>query len=652
MKFSQTELDSLLQGNRFGHFEFLRRLDSERKLSCECRFVPERVYAGRYACVELRIGTGAEGLSQGGRIAVKPPPHFGGIRDKYNIYSYQNEDPFTDGYVAASNSSGNTLAIEVCGQGAGRNSRNLLLVTNTEDPLEAGEFISIHIGDPVRSRGICIQEYSGHELFRVAVDPSGEGDFYKVAAPPELEIVGNHATHFLVNVPATPEAGQPVHLSIAAVDDAHDNPDFSYYGELSITTAGEGGPYPKKTVTVNKESKGVVGFDDLMFPPSHVSRVVVEDKVNGIRGISNPVVPEFLSDYRIFFGDIHGHTRDCDGGGSLEDYLEWGRDVMNLDFCAVSNHSDQQHTQEAWSDMKWRRIRDAIKHYHAPGRFVTFFGYEWSNWNNGHRNVYFLDESGPIYTNEMKETATADRLWKKLEGENALSILHHPAFGCDMQYKSPPAIEPLVEIFSIWGCSETEKIDMSDKGRETATLHELYAAGMRLGVIAGTDNHLGRPAHGWTWNTARTIPNPNHADSSLRDRYSSPVFGNGLACILAKSNTRNDLIEAMRARRTYATTGERILLDFRVDNQPMGSEIVCKGRPNASIRAIGTRVIERLEIIRDGSVVYSEEPGQRELSVDVDLATAVDSTSYVYARITQVDGNLAWSSPVWFSAGD
>ena len=29
-----------------------------------------------------------------------------------------------------------------------------------------------------------------------------------------------------------------------------------------------------------------------------------------------------------------------------------------------------------------------------PGRFVTFLGFEWTNWVSGHRNVYYRDGDG------------------------------------------------------------------------------------------------------------------------------------------------------------------------------------------------------------------------------------------------------------------
>lgn len=42
--------------------------------------------------------------------------------------------------------------------------------------------------------------------------------------------------------------------------------------------------------------------------------------------------------YRVFWGDVHGHTSHSDGKGSLDDYFTHARDVSKLDFVIVSDH--------------------------------------------------------------------------------------------------------------------------------------------------------------------------------------------------------------------------------------------------------------------------------------------------------------------------
>ena len=69
--------------------------------------------------------------------------------------------------------------------------------------------------------------------------------------------------------------------------------------------------------------------------------------------------------------------------------------------------------------------------------------------------------------------------------------------------------------------------------------------GLRLSTIAASDDHRSQPG--------------------------KPHWG--LAAVRAPALTREAIFDALHARRTYGTTGQRILLDFRVNDAPMGSEI-------------------------------------------------------------------------------
>ncbi len=58
--------------------------------------------------------------------------------------------------------------------------------------------------------------------------------------------------------------------------------------------------------------------------------------------------------YRIFWGDVHGHTSHSDGKGSLDDYFAYARDVSNLDFVIVTDHDfGNGNPTRAWSSPVW-----------------------------------------------------------------------------------------------------------------------------------------------------------------------------------------------------------------------------------------------------------------------------------------------------------
>jgi hypothetical protein len=110
-------------------------------------------------------------------------------------------------------------------------------------------------------------------------------------------------------------------------------------------------------------------------------------------------------------------------------------------------------------------------------------------------------------------------------------------------------------------------------------------------------------------------------------------------------------------KRTYATTGQRIYLDFTVNSQPPGSKIVAKGVPEILVEAQGTAAIEWVEIVKfDGrtkkySTLTHWTPNTayvKESARDRDYVLP----SFYYVRLKQrdlVDGRpvMAWSSPIW-----
>ena len=50
--------------------------------------------------------------------------------------------------------------------------------------------------------------------------------------------------------------------------------------------------------------------------------------------------PVSLNDYNLYFGQLHSHTNISDGAGSVEEAFDHASQVDNLDFLAVTDHSN------------------------------------------------------------------------------------------------------------------------------------------------------------------------------------------------------------------------------------------------------------------------------------------------------------------------
>jgi len=62
-------------------------------------------------------------------------------------------------------------------------------------------------------------------------------------------------------------------------------------------------------------------------------------------------------------------------------------------------------------------------------------------------------------------------------------------------------------------------------------------------------------------------------------------------------------------------------------------------------RALGTTDITRIELVTPSGVSASETPGSRSVTFVAEV-----EAPYVYCRVTQADGEMAWSSPIFFDA--
>jgi hypothetical protein len=277
----------------------------------------------------------------------------------------------------------------------------------------------------------------------------------------------------------------------------------------------------------------------------------------------------------------------------------------------------------------------------------------------------------PMFRSGDDYFPTPPKLFEALHDCEADSIVipHHPASNgnfCDYS-DHDPEIERLVEIYSAWGSSERSVHDgnpypVRPSGMPSGTAADVpidageiprgfvqhaLRMGRRLGFTGGGDDHLGHPG-----DPVRTGEEPFR-------------YRDGLMGVWAKELTREAIFEAMYERATYATTGARMIVLFRVSDALMGEEIEVSDSPGlAEKRTIeafiaGEAKLSLVEVVRNNEVVHSVRPDSSDLTLewtDEDplgplALTGVDSEQppfvFYYLRVLQSDGEMAWASPVW-----
>ena len=132
--------------------------------------------------------------------------------------------------------------------------------------------------------------------------------------------------------------------------------------------------------------------------------------------------------------------------------------------------------------------------------------------------------------------------------------------------------------------------------------------------------------------------------------------------MLATDLTRDGVFDALRERRTYGTTGARILLDSRSAGSAMGGEGAAARPLAVRTEAVGTDVIDVVEVLRHVvgrpgfHVIADCRPGADRVDWSLHDDPGTGAAIY-YVRLRQrglVRGvvAMAWSSPVWIAAAE
>jgi len=116
--------------------------------------------------------------------------------------------------------------------------------------------------------------------------------------------------------------------------------------------------------------------------------------------------------------------------------------------------------------------------------------------------------------------------------------------------------------------------------------------------------------------------------------------------VYVDENTRNGLIEGFKARRTMAAT-DKIFVEFSCNGQPMGSIFEASGKSELKFAVNGTASIKRVTLVRNETNYQVYYPGKKEFDATFTDPAPLEGENRYYLRVEQVDGNMAWSSPVW-----
>lgn len=332
---------------------------------------------------------------------------------------------------------------------------------------------------------------------------------------------------------------------------------------------------------------------------------------------------------RAYHGDLHNHTSYSDGSLTAAQAYAIGK-AAGFDFMAVTDHS------YAVDDTEWADMLTAANNATIPGEFVALRGVEYTQGAEGHINVIntvrhpvrtntgcaFCD-----YTPNLEKGQTVDGFYNwltftgtvGLNGEATIAQFNHPGWINFNDWTYHPEVSPTMKLEEVGNGSGTSYVFSEDE----------YIRSLDYGWKLGATNNA--DTHSPFWGT-----NTDHRT------------GAWLAAL-----TKSDLLEALKARRTFATEDKNYALKFKGNGAWLGSEIPNTGSiafdisgfdPDAEGSASAV-----VQLISFGGQVVTETHTTSTFSWQP-IVPVAPGVHYFYVKVTQADGDRIVSSPIWTQA--
>lgn len=298
---------------------------------------------------------------------------------------------------------------------------------------------------------------------------------------------------------------------------------------------------------------------------------------------------------KIYFADLHAHTSYSDGTLIPAVAHDYARTTAKLDVFCLTDHL------EAVDDNEWLDMRETAWDANQDGKFVAFPGLEWTKkW--GHLCIY--DPKTRIWP------ADPAQFYKAAVDAGVVLKFNHPGDGTKSH----------------------DGLKYSAVGDKAVKLMEVRQAKEEQAFVRALNN-------GW------------HLAPDGSDDTHSPNWGNvrSWTGILAPGLSKRNILDALARRHCYSTLDRNCLLTFQVNGAPMGDiiqEPVKEAKVAVTVDDTNNDATAKIELYQDGVVVQTDEPNATKRNWET-TCTPKPGKHYYFAKVTQADGNLLWSAPVW-----
>ena len=570
---------------------YIKSLPFLGRVSCD----RQTLTAGEWTELTLTYEIGAVGLADGAWLKLA-----------FKFYSdwalFQTSDPAGANYVSAeyhaapllagqSASTVQALKVRFDQKGHERPFQKAVIIDIIDGYLNAGDRIVIRLGDRRQGgAGTRVQSFVEKNFrFRMFIDPLGSSKFAEVPGDCTIDIVPGVPHALKVIAPRLAEPSAPFNI-LVRLDDIWGNTcrDLDLAGEFTLV--GPDGEVEEMRLDFAGEGWTTAKLPDLkLAKPGEWALHAVLDSVQAKDGLAYLQIEPAGNGLQPYYADLHVHSEDTVGTNDTYYNLSYGRDIAGLDVVGYTVNDFNI------TEAKWNEAVRLISELNEPGRFVCYPGTEWcgNSAAGGDRNVVFLRDDKPrfpfdeegrtVRSFEWNEFTAGtikpgvwpvDELWAAYanDPDGHLMIPHVGGRRCIFDWHHPE-LERLTEITSAWGQFHWNYIDALSRG-------------YRLGASAASDEHQGRCGGG---------------------APATAVFGSrgGLTGVLAERLDRATIGQALRARRTFATTGERSFASLRHGNLWMGEAGTLDLNAPIAYRLLGDQGWEEISLFDADRCIWS-----------------------------------------------
>jgi hypothetical protein len=370
--------------------------------------------------------------------------------------------------------------------------------------------------------------------------------------------------------------------------------------------------------------------------------------------------------YRIVYANLHSQTRHSDGGAAL-DACHGAQDPQTAPFGPIDAYTyAQQHGLDALLTSEHNHMYDgsdgtnpaatpaeAIALYQTglaeaaaytaahPG-FLALYGMEWGVINKGgHLNIFNSEQllgweknaNGELLADVETPKSDYAALYALMRERGWIGQFNHPAQAGQFLVNGQPlgytpdgdAAMVLCEVMNTSAFSTNDQETETRRSNYEAACNRALAAGYHVAFSSNQDNHCANWGAAYGNRTAVLVASPSAGTPVSRDSF----------------------LEALRARRVFATMDKHAQLLFMANGKLMGERFDNQGPLRLSTHFSNSAGRQAAAIalfhgVPGGNGSITQVSDQAEVTV-----TPAPGPHFYYARLTQDDGNIVWSAPVW-----